>query len=130
MSVLYPCLYLYCSPSSYLELNSESEKQSKLYLALSLSIFASHCLLIFDWLGYWSINYWASLSSRVSGNLESGGTLLGASESLFEVVFSVVVGSGNCHPNLLPFPDFCRRDNLVPIHICLFLGWWLIVLPS
>ena len=26
------------------------------------------------------------------------------------------VGFGACHPNL-PSPGFCRRDNLVPIHI-------------
>ena len=32
------------------------------------------------------------------------------------------VGFGVCHPNP-PFPDFCRRGNLVPIHISLHSGW-------
>ena len=54
----------------------------------------------------------------------------GASDSAgFEVVLLVVfvllagmkpseVGFDVCHPNP-PFPDFCRSDNWVPIHISL-----------
>ena len=49
ISVSYPFSYLYCSPSLDSELSSESEKQSKLYLALGLSISASHHLTNF-WL--------------------------------------------------------------------------------
>ena len=32
------------------------------------------------------------------------------------------VGFGVCHANP-SLPDFCRRDNLVPINISLHLGW-------
>ena len=62
------------------------------------------------------------MGSGVSGNLQSGDTLLGASEPLVGEVFSVAAVFGGCHPNLHPFLDFCRRGNLVPIHICLFFG--------
>ena len=46
------------------------------------------------------------MSSGVSGNLESGGTLLGASESSVGAVLAT--DFGNCHPNLLPFLDFAE----------------------
>ena len=46
--------------------------------------------------------------------------LLGVSVLLVEMEPSEV-GFGVCHPNP-PFPDFCGRDNLVPIHISLHSG--------
>ena len=59
---------------------------------------------------------------------------LGASDSLGteDILLGVFVflvgvepsefGFGVYHPNL-PLPAFCRKDNLVPIHIFLHLGW-------
>ena len=46
ISVSYLCLYWYCSPSLDSESNSESEKQSRLYLEFNLCIYASHCCLV------------------------------------------------------------------------------------
>ena len=53
---------------------------------------------------------WTSVSFGVFGNLKSEGTLLGASGFLAEVVFSVVIVSGGCHPNLLP--EFLQKGQL------------------
>ena len=46
---------------------------------------------------------------------------LGVFVLLAGMVFSVVVGFGAYHPNLLCL-DSCRRHNTVPIHTSLFLG--------
>ena len=37
------------------------------------------------------------------------------------------VGIGVCNPTP-PFVDFCRRDNMVPIHISLHSGWFTVLL--
>ena len=57
--------------------------------------------------------------ASVSSGFED--VLLGVFVLLVGVEPSVEVGFGVCHPSL-PFPDFCRRDNLVPIHISLYSG--------
>ena len=68
-------------------------------------------------------------SSGVSGNSgfegsdssRSGGTALGCLDLLLGLWVAFVAVSGGLYPSLLL--GFCRRGNMVPIHIFLLLDW-------
>ena len=66
-----------------------------------------------------------SESSGVSGNSESGGTVLGSSGSSIGAVAAAVTASGAHHSSLLL--GVCRRGISVPMHNFLLLNWEMVV---
>ena len=54
---------------------------------------------------------WASVSFEIFGNSKSKGPLPGTSRFLAEAVFSVVVGSGSCHPQSSSLPWFLEKGQ-------------------